>query len=319
MKQYLQLLQQTLSAPIRIDRTGTGTRGLFGPQMEFDLSQGFPLLTTKKVFFRGVVEELLWMLSGSTNIKPLVDKNVHIWDEWADADGELGPVYGAQWRKWRGVVPSQEPLGVVDGVPANLMHLSTVDQMAELVARLKSDPFSRRHVVSAWNPVDIPFMKLPPCHCLFQFFVSEATFAERLAHLRQTPVIESVSPDEALVLHAQMNDAGIPTRVLSCKLYQRSADIFLGVPFNIASYALLTHMIAQVVGMIPGKFIWSGGDTHLYSNHVAQAEEQLRRIPGILPRLALNPGVDDLFSFTSSDIVLEGYEPQDAIPAPVSV
>lgn len=310
MKQYLDVLARTLNAPFRPDRTGTGTHNIFGPQMEFDLREGFPLLTTKKVFFRGVVEELLWMLSGSTNIKPLVDKGVHIWDEWADKDGELGPVYGAQWRSWVGVLPS------------GLGFTQTVDQISELVSRLRSDPFSRRHVVSAWNPVDIPHMKLPPCHCLFQFFMEEATLEDRYQRFAgyKTPAeVALMGPSEMLVAHEAMNEAGIPSKVLSCKLYQRSADIFLGVPFNIASYALLTHMVAQCVGAIPGRFLWSGGDTHLYSNHRDKAEIQLSRTPGKLPRLVLNSAVTDLFSFTSADIDLQGYEPQGSLPAPVSV
>lgn len=303
MLDYLQLLNRVLSQPaVRGDRTGTGTRAVFAPQMQFGLQEGFPLLTTKKVFFRGVVEELLWMLSGSTNVKPLQEQGVHIWDEWANESGNLGPVYGAQWRSW----PISEERGLY------------VDQMAELIARLKADPFSRRHVVSAWNVAQLDEMRLPPCHCLFQFFVSEATFSER-AKFYGKNVGLFTAPDKAIALSREMDAAGVPTLSLHCQLYQRSADLFLGVPFNIASYALLTHMVAQCVGMIPVWFAWTGGDTHLYLNHEAQAKEQLSRKPGPLPRLWLNDKVTDLFSFKSNDISILNYDPQGAIPAPVSV
>ena len=265
---YLDLLREVLESGVeRADRTGVGTRGVFGRQMRFDLSRGFPLLTTKRVHFRSVVLELLWFLQGSTNVRWLQERGCSIWDEWADADGELGPVYGKQWRSWTA------PDGRV------------VDQMAQLVTALRSDPYSRRHVVSAWNPAEVEDMALPPCHCLFQFQVAPG--------------------------------AGGRGR-LSCQLYQRSADIFLGVPFNIASYALLTHMVAQVTGLEPGDFVHTLGDAHLYLNHLDQAELQLTREPRPAPRLKLAAG-DDLFGFKAHDVCLEGYDPLPAIKAPVAV
>ncbi len=266
---YLDLLREVLETGVdRADRTGVGTRGVFGRQMRFDLSAGFPLLTTKRVHFKSVVLELLWFLQGSTNVRWLQERGCTIWDEWADADGELGPVYGRQWRSW----------ATPDG--------GSIDQIARLVEGLKTNPYGRRHVVSAWNPADVDDMALPPCHCLFQFHV--------------TPV-----------------DGG-PGR-LSCQLYQRSADIFLGVPFNIASYALLTHMVAQVTGLEVGDFVHTLGDSHLYLNHLEQAELQLSRQPRAAPRLRLNPAVTDLFAFAAEDVALDGYDPHPAIKAPVAV
>jgi thymidylate synthase len=247
----------------REDRTGVGTLGVFGYQMRFDLADGFPLVTTKKLHLKSIVHELLWFLSGSTNTRYLKENGVSIWDEWADAHGDLGPVYGKQWRSW----------AAPDG--------RTIDQIAQLVERLKSDPYSRRHIVSAWNPADIGEMALPPCHCLYQFHVAEGR--------------------------------------LSCQLYQRSADVFLGVPFNIASYALLTLMVAQVTGYRPGEFIHSFGDAHLYLNHLDQADEQLRREPRPLPRMIINPDVRSIFDFVYEDFRLEGYTPHPHIKAPVAV
>jgi thymidylate synthase len=264
MQQYLDLLREIRDTGVKkSDRTGTGTRSLFGPQMEFDLSQGFPLATTKKVAFRLVAEELLWFLSGDTNIKYLVDRNVHIWDEWADSNGDLGPVYGYQWRSW----PAP------DG-----RH---IDQLTQAVSAIQENPDSRRIIVSAWNVAEINKMALPPCHAFFQFYVAEGR--------------------------------------LSCKLYQRSADMFLGVPFNIASYALLTSMIAQVTGLQPGRFIWSGGDTHIYDNHLDQVNEQLSREPRPLPTLQINPDVKSVFDFTIDDFTVENYNPHPAIKAPIAV
>ncbi len=264
MKQYLELLRRVREEGVdRDDRTGTGVRSVFGHQMRFDLADGFPLLTTKKLHVKSIVHELLWFLSGDTNIAYLKEKGVTIWDEWADADGELGPVYGRQWRSW----------AAPDG--------RAIDQMARVVEEIRSNPTSRRLVVSAWNPADVDAMALPPCHCLFQFYVEE-------------------------------------TR-LSCQLYQRSADIFLGVPFNIASYALLTAMVARATGLDPGEFIHTLGDAHLYHNHFEQARTQLARTPGPLPRLVLNPAVKDLFAFRYEDIAIEGYEAQGHIKAPVAV
>ncbi len=264
MKQYHDLLHHVLATgETRPDRTGTGTLGIFGYQMRFDLSEGFPLMTTKRVHFKSVVHELLWFLSGSTNIRYLRENGVTIWDEWADENGELGPVYGRQWRSW----PAP------DG--------RRIDQIAAVAEAIRTDPHSRRHVVSAWNPAEIGDMALPPCHCLFQFHVARDR--------------------------------------LSCQLYQRSADIFLGVPFNIASYALLTSMMAQVTGLKPGEFIHTLGDAHLYLNHIEQAREQLTRTPRPLPRIRLNPDVTSIFDFVYGDIELIGYEPHPAIKAPIAV
>ena len=264
MRQYLDLMQHVLDhGHQKADRTGTGTLSVFGYQMRFDLAAGFPLLTTKKLHTRSIIHELLWFLAGDTNIAYLKENGVSIWDDWADDKGDLGPVYGHQWRHW----PAR------DG--------GEIDQIRQLVEGLKANPDSRRHLVSAWNPADVDRMALPPCHALFQFYVADSK--------------------------------------LSCQLYQRSADIFLGVPFNIASYALLTMMIAQVCDLAPGDFIWTGGDCHLYTNHLEQARLQLSRAPRALPTLRLNPAVRDLFAFRFEDITLEGYDPHPHIAAPVAV
>lgn len=264
MHQYLTLLRHVLETGHRkSDRTGTGTLSLFGYQMRFDLSEGFPLLTTKKLHTRSIVHELLWFLKGETNVRYLRENKVTIWDEWADENGELGPVYGKQWRSWQGA----------DG--------KTYDQIRSVVEQIRKNPDSRRLIVSAWNVADVSKMALPPCHCLFQFYVADGK--------------------------------------LSCQLYQRSADVFLGVPFNIASYALLTHMMAQVCDLEVGDFVHTFGDVHLYSNHIEQAHEQLSRTPRPLPRLQLNPDVKDLFSFRYEDIEIVGYDPHPPIKAPVAV
>ena len=271
MQQYLDLMRHVLEhGHDKSDRTGTGTRSVFGWQMRFDLAQGFPLLTTKKLHTRSIIHELLWFLRGDTNIRYLKEHGVSIWDEWADEHGELGPVYGKQWRHWQ----------TTDG--------REIDQISELVTALKSNPDSRRHLVSAWNPGEIGQMKLPPCHALFQFYVAPAS------------------------------QAGGPRR-LSCQLYQRSADIFLGVPFNIASYALLTLMLAQVCGYAPGEFVHTLGDAHLYSNHFEQARLQLSRSPGPLPQMQLNPAVSDIYAFRFEDFSLLDYTPQAHIAAPVAI
>ena len=264
MRAYLDLLQRILDEGVeKTDRTGTGTLSVFGHQMRFDLSAGFPLVTTKKIHLKSVVHELLWFLAGDTNTRYLNENGISIWNEWADAEGELGPVYGKQWRSW----------AAPDG--------RVIDQISNVVAAIQSNPDSRRLIVSAWNPADIERMALPPCHCLFQFYVAEGR--------------------------------------LSCQLYQRSGDIFLGVPFNIASYALLTQMVAQVTGLRPGEFIHTLGDAHLYLNHIEQAELQLNRDPRPLPTMRINPEVHRIFDFAYEDFALEGYNPHPHIPAKVAV
>ena len=264
MRQYQDLMERILADGVeKRDRTGTGTISIFGHQMRFDLANGFPLLTTKKLHVKSIVHELLWFLAGDTNIKYLNEHGVRIWDEWADESGELGPVYGSQWRSW----PSQ------DG--------KTIDQIGNVVEMIKRSPDSRRLIVTAWNPAEVDKMALPPCHALFQFYVAEGK--------------------------------------LSCQLYQRSADVFLGVPFNIASYALLTMMVAQVCGLKPGDFIHTLGDAHLYRNHLEQARLQLSRAPRALPVMTLNPAVRDIFAFRYEDFTLEGYDPHPHIKAAVAV
>jgi thymidylate synthase len=264
MQQYHDLLKYILDNGVnKSDRTGTGTRSVFGYQMRFNLQQGFPLVTTKKLHLKSIIYELLWFLKGDTNIKYLKDHGVSIWDEWADENGDLGPVYGKQWRSWEGA------------------NGKTIDQISDLIQQIKNNPDSRRLIVSAWNVADLPDMKLMPCHCLFQFYVADGK--------------------------------------LSCQLYQRSADVFLGVPFNIASYAILTMMLAQVCDLQPGDFVHTFGDAHLYTNHIEQAQLQLTREPYPLPVLKLNPAVKDIFSFTFEDFTLENYQCHPHIKAPVAV
>ena len=264
MRQYLEFMRHVKEhGAVKTDRTGTGTLSVFGYQMRFDLQQGFPLLTTKKVHLKSIIHELIWFLQGSTNIAYLKENGVTIWDEWADENGNLGPIYGYQWRSW--------PLP--DG--------GHVDQISQVLEQIRSTPDSRRMIVSAWNVADVPNMKLPPCHAFFQFYVADGK--------------------------------------LSCQLYQRSADIFLGVPFNIASYAILTHMMAQQAGLEVGDFVWTGGDCHLYSNHLEQVELQLSRTPKELPRLAIRRKPASLFDYRFEDFEVEGYDPHPAIKAPVAV
>ncbi|MCO6045710.1 thymidylate synthase [Aeoliella sp. ICT_H6.2] len=264
MRQYLELLQRVLSTgTTKSDRTGTGTRSVFGHQMRFDLADGFPLVTTKKLHTRSIIHELLWFIAGDTNIKYLNDNGVSIWNEWADESGELGPVYGKQWRSWQ----------AADG--------RVIDQLTDVLEQIKTNPDSRRLIVTAWNPADIGQMALPPCHLLFQFYVAEGR--------------------------------------LSCQLYQRSADVFLGVPFNIASYALLLMMVAQVTGLEPGEFVHTLGDAHLYDNHLEQARKQLAREPRSLPTMTLDPAVDSLFDFRYEHFKLSDYDPHPHISAPVAV
>ncbi len=264
MEQYLDLMRRVREQGVaKSDRTGTGTLSIFGAQLRFDLSQGFPLVTTKKLHLKSIIHELIWFLRGDTNVAYLREHGVSIWDEWADAKGDLGPVYGQQWRSW----------ATPDG--------RTIDQIKDVVATLRTNPDSRRIIVTAWNPADIPDMALAPCHCLFQFYVANGR--------------------------------------LSCQLYQRSADVFLGVPFNIASYAALTLMMAQVTGLQPGEFIHTFGDAHLYTNHLEQADLQLKRQPRPLPRLELNPEVKSIFDFRFEDFRLSGYDPHPHIKAPVAI
>jgi thymidylate synthase len=264
MRQYLQLLSDVLTnGTDRPDRTGTGTRSIFGYQMRFDLADGFPLVTTKKLHLKSIIYELLWFLRGETNIGYLKQHGVKIWDAWADANGDLGPVYGSQWRSWP------------DG------HGGAIDQVAKVIEQIRTNPQSRRHIVTAWNPAEVDEMALPPCHCLFQFYVADGK--------------------------------------LSCQLYQRSGDVFLGVPFNIASYALLTAMVAQVTGLKPGSFVHSFGDVHLYANHFEQAREQLGRAPRALPKLQINPERRDILAFQFDDFEFIGYDPAPHIKAEVAV
>lgn len=264
MKVYLSLLEHIMkNGTLKSDRTGTGTKSVFGYQMRFDLQEGFPLLTSKKVHLKSIIHELLWFIAGDTNIKYLNDNGVTIWDEWADENGELGPVYGRQWRSWE----------TADG--------RKVDQLSALIEGIKRNPDSRRHIISAWNPGEVDKMALPPCHAMFQFYVAEEK--------------------------------------LSCQLYQRSADVFLGVPFNIASYALLTMMVAQVCGLKPGEFIHTFGDAHIYTNHFEQVALQLSREPRPLPVMKINPNVSDIYGFRYEDFQLEGYTPHPSIKAPIAV
>ena len=264
MQQYLDLINHVINdGNDKSDRTGIGTRSVFGYQMRFDLKDNFPLLTTKKIHFKSIIYELLWFLNGDTNIKYLNENGINIWNEWADENGDLGPVYGYQWRSW----PSKTG--------------GKIDQISQLIEQLKMNPDSRRHIVSAWNPSDVDEMALPPCHCLFQFYVSQGA--------------------------------------LSCQLYQRSADIFLGVPFNIASYSLLTIMIAKILNLKPGEFIHTFGDAHLYNNHFDQAREQIQRTPKISPKIKILSSPDSIFDFQYNDFVLEGYNPHPHISAPIAV
>lgn len=264
MKEYLSLLGHIMeSGVLKSDRTGTGTKSVFGYQMRFDLQKGFPLLTTKKVHLKSIIYELLWFIKGDTNIKYLNDHGVTIWDEWADKNGNLGPVYGSQWRSWKGA----------DG--------KVTDQLSSLIEGIKMNPDSRRHIISAWNPAEVDKMALPPCHAMFQFYVANGR--------------------------------------LSCQLYQRSADVFLGVPFNIASYALLTMMVAQVCGLNPGEFIHTFGDAHIYTNHFDQVNLQLSRDTRQLPVMKLNPAINSIFDFKFEDFILEGYDPHPGIKAPIAV
>jgi len=287
MKQYLNLLRDIMTNGVdKGDRTGTGQREIFGTQMRFDLSKGFPLVTTKKMFLKGIIHELLWFLKGDTNIKYLNDNGVHIWDQWADENGDLGPVYGSQWREWY-TDDYHEP----------------IDQIAELIEEIKTKPNSRRMMVTAWNPAMIDQMALPPCHCMMQFNVQPLTFGDEFTK----KMLENVD----LPYHKSAR--------LNCQMYQRSADFLLGVPFNIASYALLTMMIAQVCGLKPGTFVHTFGSAHVYHNHFEQVKTQLEREPFELPKMRINPAVKNIDDFKYEDFELVGYEHHEAIKAPIAI
>ena len=303
MKQYLDLLQHVLDhGTERLDRTGTGTVGVFGYQMRFPLADGFPCLTTKKLHLRSIIHELLWFLRGDTNIKYLKDNGVSIWDEWADENGDLGPVYGSQWRSWP------------DG------RGGTIDQIAGVVEEIKRNPYSRRLMVTAWNPAEIQDMALPPCHCLFQFYVEPGGQVDKLEVDKLISSRSTDATEQPINLSTyQPPNHPAPRGRLSCQLYQRSADIFLGVPFNIASYALLTMMVAQVCGLEPGDFVHTLGDAHIYKNHLDQVRLQLTREPRPLPTMRINPEVKDLFGFRYEDFTLENYNPHPHIKGEVSV
>jgi len=300
MKQYLDLLRYVLENGIeKSDRTGTGTLSVFGYQNRHELSQGFPLVTTKKLHIKSIVHELLWFLSGDTNIKYLNDHGVHIWDEWSNEHGNLGPIYGAQWRKWYGVG-------------------AFIDQISNAIELLTKDQDSRRIIVSAWNVSELQDMAIPPCHVLFQFYVQPMSLQERRHFALINEQLVLMRDSKELECKA-LTEHGIPTHKLSCQLYQRSADVFLGVPFNIASYALLTHMVAHVTGLAVGEFIHTFGDVHLYKNHIEQAKLQLTHEPLSMPTLKLNPDVKSIFDFKYEDIEFENYQSHPAIKAEVSV
>ena len=339
MKQYHELMRHVLSnGTFKADRTGTGTKSVFGYQMRFNLQDGFPLVTTKKLHLKSIVHELIWFLSGQTNIEYLKQNGVSIWDEWADEHGELGPVYGYQWRSW--------PSRLIDfavgadkfdpkTIKGKLIRQSTselngksfvcgtyqesIDQIAEVTHQLKTNPDSRRLIVSAWNVADIPGMKLPPCHALFQFYTRELTSEERHHWYSTHEIKTGASLHHVPHTHEWYDFYGVPRRALDCQLYQRSADVFLGVPFNIASYALLTHMIADQVNMVAGEFIWTGGDVHIYSNHMEQVELQLSRDLKPLPKLVIRRKPDSIFDYKFEDFEIVGYDPHPAIKAQVAV
>lgn len=316
MKQYLGLLQAIKdNGNDRGDRTGTGTRSLFGYQARYDLQEGFPLLTTKALWLKGIIYELLWMIKGDTNVKYLQDQGVKIWNEWADANGDLGPVYGHQWRSWRAFVEDQ-PQRVTDS--ANWRAIS-IDQLANVIQRIKDKPEDRRLIVSAWNVADIEHMKLPPCHCFFQFYTRELSLEGRVQAATSAGTLFANFEGSEKERHAYLDVLGVPSRALDCQLYQRSCDVFLGVPYNIASYSLLTMMIAQVCGMAPGTFIHTYGDVHIYNNHKEQVDLQLTRSPRKLPTMTINPSVKNIDDFQYEDFVLHNYEPHPHIAAPVAV
>lgn len=347
MKQYLDLLQHILDNGIQKgDRTGTGTISTFGYQMRFDLSMNFPLLTTKKMFLKGIIHELLWLISGDTNIQYLKDHNVKIWDSWADENGDLGPVYGQMWRKWPWIVLENDK----DYIPEKRVLFTgsgiEIDQLKDVIGAIKRNPNSRRHIVTAWNPALVDQMALPPCHCFFQFYVEPYSWEQRVNIWKGRGPIQPVSDGEYSVdidgwpsdqkitelpggntpdisdeeyINGKMDRLGVPKGKLSCQLYQRSADVFLGVPFNIASYALLTMMIAQVCDLEPGEFVHTFGDVHIYNNHIEQVKLQLTRNPLPGPKMIINPNVKNIDDFKYEDFELVDYHHHPAIKGEVSV
>lgn len=345
MKQYLEMMQNILDeGRVKGDRTGTGTLSVFGRQMRFNLQEGFPLVTTKKCHLRSIIHELLWFLSGDTNIKYLEDNGVTIWREWADENGNLGPVYGKQWREWEDVclVPSEQS-GVTraalqqgysflgeffdHGLGKELsVFYKAYDQINKVMDQLKNDPDNRRIIVSAWNVAELDQMALAPCHSFFQFYTHELTVDERLnwmeinnPELFNSALFVNDIINNDTLMQAELDSRGVPSRSLSCQLYQRSCDFFLGVPFNIASYALLVHMVAQQVNMVPGDFVWSGGDVHLYSNHLEQAKLQLTREPLPLPKLVIKRKPESIFDYKFEDFEIQDYVSHDPIKAPVAI
>lgn len=345
MKQYLEMMQNILDeGHVKGDRTGTGTLSVFGRQMRFDLRKGFPLVTTKKLHLRSIIHELLWFLNGDTNTKYLEDNGVTIWREWQDENGDLGEIYGAQWRRWKDVklVPKKnatlleklQDAGYADYGDADdgsqmfdaRVLLKEHDQIQTVMGQLRNDPDSRRIIVSAWNVGELDQMALAPCHAFFQFYTRELSIDERLDWFEKNlpdQFNDSRFSNEAVaddaVFHVEMDALEIPRRILSCQLYQRSADFFLGVPFNIASYALLVHMVAQQVNMVPGDFVWSGGDVHLYSNHLEQAKLQLTREPLPLAKLVIKRKPESIFDYKFDDFEIQDYVSHDPIKAPVAI
>lgn len=340
MRQYLQLMESVLSfGHEKKDRTGTGTLSMFGAQMRFDLTEGFPLVTTKKVHLRSIIHELLWFLKGDTNIGYLKDNNVSIWDEWADENGDLGPVYGKQWREWM----DYRVIGEDNAEQAALLKkagykffgsetgvaleepdiwVRKTDQISKVIDQLRNDPDNRRIIVSAWNVGELDQMALAPCHSFFQFYTRELTLYERALAAKEKGTEDyylNLNEKHQEQLQYEFDELAVPRRGLSCQLYQRSADVFLGVPFNIASYALLTEMVAQQVNMVAEEFVWTGGDTHLYSNHLEQARLQLTRDPHPLPRLKFKRKPESIFDYQFEDFEIEGYVSHDAIKAPVAI
>ncbi|QXO09832.1 hypothetical protein pEaSNUABM38_00110 [Erwinia phage pEa_SNUABM_38] len=346
MKQYQDLMARVMSEGVpKKDRTGTGTLSIFGHQMRFNLQEGFPLVTTKRCHLRSIIHELLWFLQGDTNTKYLEDNGVTIWREWADENGNLGPVYGKQWRAWphHKVIVADDKEGLskatskggewvaggddlMNGSATPYVYRFETDQIAKVMDQLKNDPDNRRIIVSAWNVADLDDMALAPCHAFFQFYTRELDFDERLRWLEVNnftqyckPTFSNDSVDDLDKLHSRLDEFDVPRRSLSCQLYQRSADVFLGVPFNIASYALLIHMFAQQANMAVGDFVWTGGDVHLYSNHLEQARTQLGRSPRPLPKLIIKRKPDSIFDYKFEDFEIEDYDPYPAIKAPVAI